>query len=98
MSQPPSLGPYNCQLPSKSSSVYPTLIKASLGASMATLQWLHKRLASRCAVISDTADAILNGATPMFIKRVRVDGASLVCNVDNTMWPVDAALMAISAV
>ena len=41
---------------------------------------------------------MLNGATPMFIRRAMVCGASLVCSVDSTMWPVCAALMAISAV
>ena len=45
-----------------------------------------------------TDEAMLNGATPMFIRRVRVDGASLVCRVENTMWPVCAALIAMSAV
>jgi len=34
----------------------------------------------------------------MFIRRAMVCGASLVCSVDSTMWPVCAALMAISAV
>ena len=41
---------------------------------------------------------MLNGATPMFISRVSVVGASLVCRVDSTMWPVWAALIAMSAV
>ena len=54
--------------------------------------------ARRCAVIRITDEAMLNGATPMFIRRVRVDGASLVCSVDSTMWPVCAALIAMSAV
>ena len=65
---------------------------------MGTLQLLQSRRAKRCAVMSDTADAILNGATPMLSKRVRVEGASLVCSVESTIWPVDAALIAISAV
>ena len=34
----------------------------------------------------------------MFIKRLMVDGASLVCSVDKTMWPVSAAFTPISAV
>ena len=41
---------------------------------------------------------MLNGATPMFSKRVSVVGASLVCRVDITRWPVCAALIAMSAV
>ena len=35
---------------------------------------------------------------PMFIRRLIVLGASLVCSVESTMWPVSAALTAISAV
>ena len=41
---------------------------------------------------------MLKGATPMFNSRVNVVGASLVCRVLITMWPVCAALMAMSAV
>ena len=35
---------------------------------------------------------------PMFINRLIVLGASLVCSVESTRWPVSAALTAISAV
>ena len=42
------------------------------------LQATHKRLASRCAVIRITLDAILKGATPMLRSRVTVVGASFV--------------------
>ena len=35
---------------------------------------------------------------PMFISRLMVLGASLVCSVESTRWPVSAALTAISAV
>ena len=35
---------------------------------------------------------------PMFIRRLTVLGASLVCSVESTRWPVSAALTAISAV
>jgi hypothetical protein len=41
---------------------------------------------------------MLKGAMPMLRIRVSVVGASLVCSVDITMWPVWAALMAMSAV
>ena len=34
----------------------------------------------------------------MFMRRVSVAGASLVCRVESTMWPVCAALIAISPV
>ena len=37
---------------------------------------------------------MLYGAMPMFIRRAMVCGASLVCRVDSTMWPVCAALIA----
>ena len=39
-----------------------------------------------------------NGSMPMLSRRVTVDGASLVCSVESTRWPVSAALTAISAV
>ena len=39
-----------------------------------------------------------NGGTPMSRSRVIVLGASLVCSVLNTMWPVSEACTAISAV
>ena len=48
--------------------------------------------------MSNTLEAMLKGATPMLSKRVSVVGASLVCSVDITMWPVCAALIAMSAV
>ena len=38
------------------------------------------------------------GFTPMSMRRVTAPGASLVCRVENTMWPVSEALIAISAV
>jgi len=42
--------------------------------------------------------ATRNGSMPMFMRRLMVDGASLVCRVESTRWPVRAALTAISAV
>ena len=54
--------------------------------------------ARRWAVMRITDEAMLNGAMPMFMRRVSVWGASLVCSVDSTMWPVCAALIAISPV
>jgi hypothetical protein len=52
----------------------------------------------RWAVMRITLEAMLKGAIPMFMRRVRVVGASFVCSVESTMWPVCAALMAISPV
>ena len=42
--------------------------------------------------------ATRNGSTPMSMSRVKLEIASLVCTVDNTMWPVRAERIAISAV
>ena len=38
------------------------------------------------------------GSMPMSISRVTVDGASSVCSVESTRWPVCAACIAIFAV
>ena len=56
------------------------------------------RRTSRCAQIRFTEVATRNGSMPMFIKRLMVEGASFVCSVESTRWPVSAALTAISAV
>ena len=42
--------------------------------------------------------ATRNGSTPMLRRRLTVEGASLVCSVESTRWPVSAALTPISAV
>ena len=47
---------------------------------------------------ASTEEATRNGSMPMSISRVKALGASLVCSVLNTKWPVSAARMAISAV
>ena len=44
------------------------------------------------------AQQVADKFIPMFIRRFTVLGASLVCSVDSTRWPVSAALTAISAV
>ena len=77
-------GRNGCQLPSKSSSRKPACSRASSSNSSGCLQ-VHSLRASRWAVIMITDEAMLNGATPMFIIRVSVVGASFVCSVDNTM-------------
>ena len=56
------------------------------------------RRTSRCAQIRFTEVATRNGSMPMFIKRLMVEGASLVCSVESTKCPVSAAFTAISAV
>lgn len=80
-----------------SSSVRLASSKASSWAEIGCLQ-LHRRRASRCAVIRMTDKAILKAGAPMFIRRVSVDSASLVCIVENTMRPVCVALIEMSAV
>ena len=56
------------------------------------------RRTRRWAQIRLTDVATRNGSIPMFIKRLIVDGASFVCSVESTKWPVSAAFTAISAV
>ncbi len=63
-----------------------------------SLQFTQMRRTRRCAQMRWTELATRNGSMPMFIKRLIVLGASLVCSVESTRWPVSAALTAISAV
>src|SRR5438874_8304561 len=56
------------------------------------------RRTRRCAQIKFTEVATRKGSMPIFIKRLMVEGASLVCNVESTKWPVRAAFTPISAV
>ena len=44
------------------------------------------------------AEAIRNGFTPISINRVTAEGASFVCSVEKTKWPVNEALIAMDAV
>ena len=44
-----------------------------------------------------TAVPTMKGSMPMFTMRDTVEGASLVCRVESTRWPVSAALVEISA-
>ncbi len=62
----------------------PACTSPSSSISSGSLQ-MHSRRARRWAVIMITDEAMLNGATPMFIIRVSVVGASLVCSVESTM-------------
>ena len=62
------------------------------------LQFLQRRRANRWAITRLTDVAMLKEATPMLRRRVNVSGAELVCKVERTIWPVCAALIAISAV
>ncbi len=81
MSQPTAL--YGFQLPSSWSAVKPAASSVSSGMSAGCLQE-HSRRPRRCAVMRMTEEATLNGATPMFKRRVSVPGASLVCSVEST--------------
>jgi len=44
------------------------------------------------------AEAVRKDSIPIFCRRVTVPGASLVCRVERTIWPVSAASIAIRAV
>ena len=74
-------------MPSISDSLNPAVSSTSTGMSDGCLQLAQRRRARRWAVISNTLDAILKAATPMFENPTSVAGASLVCNVDNTKVP-----------
>src|SRR4029077_2711309 len=62
------------------------------------LHSLQMRRTSRWATTRLTALATLNASMPISIMRVMVEGASLVCSVESTRWPVSAALMAMPPV
>jgi hypothetical protein len=53
---------------------------------------------SRCATTPRSAVAILYASMPMSTRRVTAFGASLVCSVESTRWPVSDACTAICAV
>ena len=52
----------------------------------------------RCASTASSDDATRYGSTPMSTSRVTAPGASLVCSVEKTRWPVSEACTAICAV
>src|ERR1039458_9443159 len=81
-----------------SSGVKPASSRVCAGTSITAMQSLQMRRTRRCAQMRWTDVATRNGSMPMFIRRVMVSGAPLVCSVESTRWPVSAALMAISAV
>ena len=54
--------------------------------------------ARRWATTQSTAEAVRKDSIPIFWRRVIADGASFVCSVVRTMWPVSAASIAILAV
>src|SRR6059058_4784202 len=58
----------------------------------------HRTRARRWATMQSTEDATRKGSTPISIRRLSVDAASLVCSVESTRWPVMAASMEILAV
>jgi hypothetical protein len=68
------------------------------GTSTGSRQSLQSLRTRRCAPMRLTELATKKGSMPMFNKRLTELGASLVCSVLSTKWPVSAALTAISAV
>ena len=61
-------------------------------------QWAQSLRASRCASTAETAAPVMNGSTPISFRRVSAPGASFVCSVESTRWPVSAASIEICAV
>ncbi len=74
------------------------LTSAWIGVLTSVLQSGQILRIRRWAQIRWTDVATRKGSIPMFSRREIVDGASLVCTLDSTRWPVSAALMAISVV
>ena len=62
------------------------------------LQYVQSWRTRRCATTATIADAERKGSIPISVRRVMAEGASLVCSVDSTRWPVSADSMAILAV
>ena len=58
----------------------------------------HSTRTSRCASTASSDDATRYGSTPISTSRVSAPGASFVCSVENTKWPVSEACTAICAV
>ena len=57
-----------------------------------------ERRASRWASTAVTAEPVRNGSTPISLRRVSAPGASFVCSVERTKWPVSADSIEIFAV
>ena len=70
----------------------------SAGSVTRFLHSSHSSRASRWATTQSTAEPTRNGSMPISIRRVTAPGASLVCSVESTRWPVSAASIAICAV
>ena len=62
------------------------------------LQFEHRTRTRRCATTQSIAEATRKGSIPISISRVIAEGASLVCSVESTRWPVRADSTAICAV
>ena len=65
---------------------------------ISTLQFAHTLRMRRWAWMRFTAVPTKKGSMPMFTRRETVEGASFVCRVESTRWPVSEAFTAISAV
>ena len=74
------------------------LISSSVVGEYISQQWVQSLRASRCASTADTAEPVRNGSTPISFSRVIAPGASFVCIVESTRWPVRAASIEIFAV
>ena len=66
--------------------------------SYGSLHSLQSRRARRWASTQSTAEAVRKGSMPISVRRESAPGASLVCRVQSTRWPVSADSIAIWAV
>src|SRR6266542_4052041 len=70
----------------------PSVRNSASGGDHGAPHFLQTLRTSRCAISARVDEATRNGLTPMSIKRVTALGASFVCNVEKTRWPVSDAL------
>ena len=76
----------------------PSLTSSSCDGAYDSRQYSQSRRASLWARTAETAEATTKGSTPISVSRVIALGASFVCSVERTKWPVSAARIEISAV
>ena len=74
------------------------LIRSGGGWSFTARQVAQSLRMSRCAMMPRSAEASLYDSIPISTRRVTALGASLVCSVESTRWPVSEACTAICAV
>ncbi len=78
--------------------IEPSILRSRSVGVYSSLQFVQIARTRRCAKHARTADATRNGLHPISVRRVIALGASFVCRVENTRWPVSAASIAMPAV